>query len=135
MPFEPTEHMTLGRTGLEVTRLGFGAASIGGLFAAVSDDDAIATVEHAWDLGIRTFDVAPLYGYGAAERRVGMALADRPRDEYILSTKVGRLVRGADSVPPGTNRSGWCSTTAPTASAGRSRRASGGSTSSASISP
>jgi D-threo-aldose 1-dehydrogenase len=101
MPFEPTEHMTLGRTGLEVTRLGFGAASIGGLFASVTDDDAIATVEHAWDLGIRTFDVAPLYGYGAAERRVGMALADRPRDEYILSTKVGRLVRGADSVPPG----------------------------------
>ena len=76
-----------------MTRLGFGAASIGGLFTAVADADALATVARAWDLGIRTFDVAPLYGYGAAERRLGMALADQPRDEYVLSTKVGRLVR------------------------------------------
>jgi D-threo-aldose 1-dehydrogenase len=101
MPFEPTERLALGRTGLSVTRLGFGGASIGGLFAAVSDDDAIATVGHAWDLGIRTFDVAPLYGYGAAERRVGRALAGRPRDEYVLETKVGRLVRPLDAISPG----------------------------------
>jgi D-threo-aldose 1-dehydrogenase len=101
MPFEPTEHLALGRTGLSVTRLGFGGASIGGLFAAVSDDDAIATVGHAWDLGIRTFDVAPLYGYGAAERRVGRALAGRPRDEYVLETKVGRLVRPLDAIATG----------------------------------
>jgi D-threo-aldose 1-dehydrogenase len=101
MPFEPTERLALGRTGLSVTRLGFGGASIGGLFAAVSYDDAIATVGHAWDIGIRTFDVAPLYGYGAAERRVGRALAGRPRDEYVLETKVGRLVRPLDAIPPG----------------------------------
>jgi D-threo-aldose 1-dehydrogenase len=101
MPFEPTDRLTLRRTGLRVTRLGFGAASIGGLFSAVSDADAVATVDHAWNLGIRTFDVAPLYGYGAAERRVGMALAGRPRDEYVLSTKVGRLVRREDEIPPG----------------------------------
>jgi D-threo-aldose 1-dehydrogenase len=101
MPFEPTERLALGRTGLSVTRLGFGGASIGGLFAAVSDDDAIATVGHAWDLGIRTFDVAPLYGYGAAERRVGGALAGRPRDEYVLETKVGRLVRPLDAIATG----------------------------------
>jgi D-threo-aldose 1-dehydrogenase len=100
MPFESTDRQALGRTGLSVTRLGFGAASIGGLFEAVSDDDAIATIDHAWDLGIRTFDTAPLYGYGAAERRVGMALIDRPRDEYVLSTKVGRLVRQVDAIPP-----------------------------------
>ena len=62
---------------------------------------AIATVEHAWDLGIRSFDVAPLYGYGTGERRLGAALRDRPRDEYVLSTKVGRLVVPADRVPPG----------------------------------
>ena len=101
MPFEPTNRLPLGRTGLSVTRLGFGAASIGGLFAAVSDHDAVATVDHAWDLGIRTFDMAPLYGYGAAERRVGRALAGRPRDAYVLSTKVGRLVRREDAIPAG----------------------------------
>jgi D-threo-aldose 1-dehydrogenase len=101
VPFEPTERVDLGRTGLRVTRLGFGAASIGGLYTAVSDADAIATVERAWELGIRTFDVAPLYGYGAAERRLGAALADRPRDDFVLSTKVGRLVRRVDDIPAG----------------------------------
>jgi D-threo-aldose 1-dehydrogenase len=101
MPFEPTERVPLGRTGLRVTRLGFGAASIGGLFSAVSDEDAVRVVDRAWDLGIRTFDVAPLYGYGAAERRLGAALAGRPRDEYVLSTKVGRLVRPLDAIPTG----------------------------------
>ena len=101
MPFEPTERLRIGRTGLDVTRLGFGGASIGGLFTAVRDEDAIATVERAWELGIRTFDVAPLYGLGAAERRMGRALADKPRDDFVLSTKVGRLVVPRDSIPPG----------------------------------
>ena len=103
MPFEPTERLPLGRTGLSLTRLGFGAASIGGLFSAVSDEDAVRVVDRAWELGIRTFDMAPLYGYGAAERRVGRALADRPRDDYVLSTKVGRLVRPIAEIPPGAN--------------------------------
>ena len=93
----------LGRTGLHVTRLGFGAASIGGLYTPVSDADAIATVERAWDLGIRLFDVAPLYGYGAAERRLGAVLANRPRDAFVLSTKVGRLVRRIDEIGPTTD--------------------------------
>ena len=101
MPFEPTDRRTLGRTGLSVTRLGFGAAPIGGLFRAVSDEEAVATASRAWELGIRTFDVAPLYGYGAAERRLGTALSGRPRDEYVLSTKVGRLIRATDEIPPG----------------------------------
>ena len=101
MPFEPTARSQLGSTQLSLTRLGLGAASIGGLFEAVSDADAIATVDRAWELGVRMFDVAPLYGYGAAERRVGQALAGRPRDEYVLSTKVGRLVRPADAIPAG----------------------------------
>ena len=98
MPFDPTERVDLGRTGLRVTRLGFGAAPIGGLYAAVDDGDARRTVERAWQLGIRTFDVAPLYGYGLAERRLGAVLADRPRDDYVLSTKVGRLVRRVDAI-------------------------------------
>jgi D-threo-aldose 1-dehydrogenase len=101
MPFEPTECLGLGNTGLRVTRLGLGGASIGGLFRAVRDEDAVATVDRAWELGVRMFDVAPLYGYGLSERRFGMALADRPRDEYVLSTKVGRLIRRTDAIPPG----------------------------------
>ena len=99
MPVDATEQVPLGRTGLVVTRLGFGGASIGGLFSDVADDDAIATVRHAWDLGVRLFDTAPLYGYGASERRVGRALSDRPRDDYVLSTKVGRLVRDEAAIP------------------------------------
>ena len=93
MAVDPLERVALGRTGLHVTRLALGGASIGGLFSAVDDAAAIATVRHAWDLGIRTFDTAPLYGYGASERRMGLALHDRPRDAYVLSTKVGRLVQ------------------------------------------
>jgi D-threo-aldose 1-dehydrogenase len=100
MPFDARERVDLGRSGLRVTRLGFGAAPIGGLYTAVDDADARATVDRAWELGIRTFDVAPLYGYGAAERRLGSALAGRPRDEFVLSTKVGRLVRQSDAITP-----------------------------------
>ena len=101
MPYDPFTRVRIGGTDVEVTRLGFGSASIGGLFHAVDDDQAIATIEHAWNLGIRYFDVAPLYGYGTAERRLGAALGDRPRDQFVLSTKVGRLVMPADRVPPG----------------------------------
>jgi D-threo-aldose 1-dehydrogenase len=101
MPFEPTDRLELGRTGLRVTRLGFGAAPIGGLYHPVSDASAARTVDRAWELGVRTFDVAPLYGYGVAERRLGRALAGRPRDAFVLETKVGRLVRLEGAIPPG----------------------------------
>jgi D-threo-aldose 1-dehydrogenase len=94
------ERVPLGRTGLELTRLGFGGASIGGIYGWVEDADAIATVRHAWSLGVRYFDTAPLYGYGAAERRTGQVLADEPRDSFVLSTKVGRLVRDRATIPP-----------------------------------
>jgi D-threo-aldose 1-dehydrogenase len=73
-------------------RLGLGCAPLGGLYTPVSEEDARATVDAAWDAGIRFFDVAPLYGEGLSEKRLGAALADRPRDEYVLSTKVGRLL-------------------------------------------
>ena len=101
MPYEPTDRIPIGQTGVKVTRLGFGCASIGGLFTAVDDADAEAVVHRAWELGVRYFDVAPLYGYGAAERRLGRALAGRPRDEFVVSTKVGRLVRRPAEIPPG----------------------------------
>jgi D-threo-aldose 1-dehydrogenase len=79
-------------TGVTVTELGFGAAPIGNLYSAVSDIDAAATVRAAWDSGIRYFDTAPHYGLGLSERRLGTALAEYPRDEYVVSTKVGRLL-------------------------------------------
>src|SRR5690349_3309155 len=79
-------------------RLGLGCAPLGGLYTPVSEDDARATVDAAWDAGIRFFDVAPLYGEGRSEKRLGAALADRPRDEYVLSTKVGRLIIGGEVV-------------------------------------
>ena len=102
MPFEPFESVSLGRTSMAVTRLAFGGASIGGLYQPVDAREAEEMVEHAWSLGIRHFDVAPLYGYGAAERAMGAVLATRPRDEFVLSTKVGRLVREAGDVVPTT---------------------------------
>jgi D-threo-aldose 1-dehydrogenase len=101
LTIDPYASVALGRTGVRVTRLGLGGASIGGLYRPVPEDAAVAVVGHAWDLGIRYFDVAPLYGYGSAERRMGMALAARPRDEFALSTKVGRVLVPRDAIPPG----------------------------------
>lgn len=80
---------------VEVTRLGLGCAPLGNLYTAISDADARATVDAAWDAGVRLFDAAPLYGHGLSERRLGAALAGRPRDEFVVSTKVGRLLRPA----------------------------------------
>ncbi|GII02679.1 aldo/keto reductase [Planobispora takensis] len=77
---------------MELSRYGFGGAPIGNLFTAVDDATATAAVEAAFDAGIRLFDTAPHYGLGLAERRLGAALAGRPRDSYVLSTKVGRLI-------------------------------------------
>jgi D-threo-aldose 1-dehydrogenase len=101
MTIDHAARVPLGRSGLEVTRLAFGGASVGGLFRYVETADAVATVRHAWEIGVRSFDTAPLYGYGASERRFGAALADRPRDDFVLSTKVGRLVRDRADIPPG----------------------------------
>lgn len=78
--------------GVELTDLAFGAAALGNLFTAVTDAQARATVEAAWDAGIRAFDTAPHYGLGLSERRLGAALRERPRDEFVLSTKVGRIL-------------------------------------------
>jgi len=78
--------------GLAVTELGFGGASLGNLYTKTSDDEARLAVDTAWDGGVRYFDTAPHYGLGLSERRLGAALSGRPRDAYILSTKVGRLL-------------------------------------------
>lgn len=73
--------------------LGFGGAPLGNMFGRVSDLDASATLEAAWNAGIRYFDTAPEYGPGVSEHRFGHVLRNKPRDEYVLSTKVGRLLR------------------------------------------
>jgi D-threo-aldose 1-dehydrogenase len=76
-----------------IVRLGLGTAPLGNLFTAITDEVAQATVDAAWDGGVRFYDTAPQYGHGLAEIRLGRALADRPRDEYVLASKVGRLLR------------------------------------------
>ncbi|MET0784891.1 MAG: aldo/keto reductase [Leifsonia flava] len=80
------------RSALPLTELGMGAAQLGNLYRETTDAEARAAVDAAWDAGIRYFDTAPHYGLGLSERRLGAVLADRPRDEYVLSTKVGRLL-------------------------------------------
>jgi len=75
-----------------LTELSLGCAQLGNLYREVSDAAARATVDAAWELGIRYFDTAPHYGLGLSERRLGAALRDRPRGEYVLSSKVGRLL-------------------------------------------
>jgi D-threo-aldose 1-dehydrogenase len=98
----------LGRSALDVTVLGFGSAPIGGFRATLPDRDAVAILDEAWDRGVRFFDTSPFYGYGRSELRVGAALRDRPRGEFVLSTKVGRVVRpmGPGEAPPDGLRQG-----------------------------
>lgn len=74
------------------SRIGFGAAPLGNMFRAIPEEEALATVEAAWAEGIRYFDNAPFYGAGLAETRMGEALKEKPRDDYVISTKVGRIV-------------------------------------------
>ena len=90
---EPMPRRVLGRTGVEVTELGFGGATIGRSPGQAMDRDAHATLETCWQLGVRYFDTAPWYGRGLSELRVGRLLRDRPRDQFVLSTKVGRILR------------------------------------------
>lgn len=73
-------------------KLGFGTAPLGNMFRNIPEDEALATVDAAWDSGIRYFDTAPFYGAGLAEIRLGAALKKHRRDDYILSTKVGRIL-------------------------------------------
>src|SRR3954469_25465161 len=78
--------------GLHVTELGLGGAQFGNLYRAMTDEVAAATFDAAWTSGIRYLDTAPHYGLGLSERRFGALLRNRPRSEYVLSSKVGRLL-------------------------------------------
>lgn len=99
----------------DLGKLGFGGAGIGNLYRALPDGEALATVLAAWDAGIRYFDTAPHYGLGLSEQRLGAVLRDKPREEFVISTKVGRLLEpngpgGRDSEGfdvPATSRRVW----------------------------
>jgi aryl-alcohol dehydrogenase-like predicted oxidoreductase len=86
----------VGRTGVEVTRHGLGCGPFGDMWAVVPDAEAIETVHGAFDVGVRYFDTAPLYGVGKSERRLGLGLRDLPRGEVTVSTKVGRVLQDDD---------------------------------------
>ncbi|MGW5118686.1 aldo/keto reductase [Streptomyces noursei] len=73
-------------------KLGFGTAPLGNMFRAIPDEEAAATVEAAWEQGVRYYDTAPFYGAGLSESRLGEVLSTKPRDAYVLSTKVGRVI-------------------------------------------
>ncbi len=82
----------VGQTHLRVSTLSLGGASIGNLGHEITDADAKSLMDHAWSKGIRYFDTAPHYGRGRSEKRIGACLANRPRDDYALSSKVGRVL-------------------------------------------
>src|SRR5215218_6481107 len=89
----PAARAPLGTTDVQVTRLGLGTVPIGGWGGAVAEDEAHAIIRRSYQLGLRLIDTAPLYGFGVAERRIGDVLPEFPREEIVLATKVGRLVR------------------------------------------
>lgn len=86
---------------IPATCMGLGCAQLGGLYEAIDDAAALAIVDTAWELGIRYFDTAPYYGFTLSEHRLGAALRGRPRGDYVISTKVGRLMEPDRSVRPG----------------------------------
>ncbi|HTW28889.1 MAG TPA: aldo/keto reductase [Acetobacteraceae bacterium] len=100
-----TDTRPLGKTGLEVTILGLGGAPLGDLYERIPEDRAIATIAHAYDHGVRLFDTAPLYGHGLSEHRFGHLLRQKPRDQFVLSTKVGRHLAPQD--PGSLDRGQW----------------------------
>ncbi|MBI3197036.1 MAG: aldo/keto reductase [Rhodospirillales bacterium] len=88
----PLKRRKVGKTKLEVTELGLGGAPMGGFRATISDPEAVKLTDDGYDAGIRYFDTSPYYGYGRSELRMGAALREKPRDSYVLSTKIGRIL-------------------------------------------
>jgi D-threo-aldose 1-dehydrogenase len=100
----PLATRKLGKSPLSVTQLGIGTAPLGDLYQRVPEADARGMLEAGYDLGLRLFDTAPLYGSGLAEHRTGGLLRQKPRQDLVVSTKVGRWYRPA---PGGANRGNW----------------------------
>ncbi len=93
MPLKTRSWDRLDNGGVTLTELGFGTAPLGNLYKAISDAEADAILDLAWKGGVRYYDTAPLYGFGLAETRLNRFLRDKPRDDYVLSSKVGRLLQ------------------------------------------
>jgi D-threo-aldose 1-dehydrogenase len=87
-----TRQLRAGPGTLDLTIMGFGGAPLGNLYAPVAEAAARATLNAAWDAGIRVYDTAPLYGFGLSEERFGRFFSGRPRDAFVISTKIGRLL-------------------------------------------
>lgn len=92
---KPSDRRPLGKTGLEVTIASYGGGSVGNFGRRITNAEAAAILDAAWEAGIRYFDTAPFYGRGRSERRIGAFLSEKPRDDFVLSSKVGRLLRPA----------------------------------------
>jgi D-threo-aldose 1-dehydrogenase len=97
MKMDPFELVQVGTTRLQVTRLGMGGAPLGSLFTEAENQVALDTVVKGYDLGVRYFDTAPLYGRGNSETYMGRVLAGIPRDSFVLSSKVGRVLNRVES--------------------------------------
>jgi D-threo-aldose 1-dehydrogenase len=91
----PDTRRKFGRTGLEVTAFGFGTAPIGNFLREIDEETSSAMIDRAWEAGVRFFDTAPLYGHGLAELRLGQGLRWKRREDFVLASKVGRLLRPA----------------------------------------
>lgn len=100
LPLKLVERMRGLAEGGPVAGLGLGGAALAGLYEPTSESEALATLLAAWKCGVRYFDTAPFYGYGLSEMRIGAFLRERPRDEFVLSTKVGRLLEADAGVQP-----------------------------------
>ena len=92
---KPSDTRAFGRSGLEVTCFGFGTAPLGNLFRDIDEATSVAMFQTAWDAGVRYFDTAPMYGHGLSELRTGHSLRWRKRDDFVLSSKVGRVLTPA----------------------------------------
>lgn len=92
---KPDTKMKFGRVDLEVTAFGFGTAPIGNIFREIDEETSDGMVQTAWDAGVRYYDTAPMYGHGLAELRTGHSLRWKERDDFILSSKVGRVLKPA----------------------------------------
>ena len=92
---DPAKKRRFGRVDLDVTLMGYGAAPIGNIFRPVAEEEAAAMIHAAWNAGVRCFDTAPMYGHGLSEARLGAGLRWYPRHEYVVSSKVGRLLAAA----------------------------------------
>lgn len=92
---QPDEKRSFGRTDLDVTAFAFGTAPIGNIFQPIGEDEATRMIATAWDAGVRFFDTAPMYGHGLAELRTGHNLRAKNRDDFVLASKVGRVLKPA----------------------------------------